>query len=429
MTCCSGSGEILVVPQTGGPGGHNAEATESEPPLPQRVASSWEEFFGFAGEDDATENMRRRMHNLRSRPYVAAVPEDEVEDELRRLRRDPRVAAATRNWRVSLASPMTGLEGVHVHAGEVFHFLKRAGILEGWHDSGSGAPVRIGILDSGIDPSGACCDVLDPTQIDAVALGSALRTNPHDPHGHGSVVAEIVHWLAPAARITSVRCFGRGAAALSDIVYGLLFARLLDEPIDVFNMSFSVDFSVSACSNCGFTLNTYDERHALRNLFEHLRTELDDRPLLVAAAGNEGGVVAVPASLAGVIAVGSTGSSPTTSPAPEPSYRELPCDFILAPGGTKAAPVASARRLYSGSQFFGTSFASAVVTGTIARMLADFESHGIPPGRDEGRRAAVVEALRHLARKDFEGYNPHIHGMGVLGGGAGLSGGGEVLRW
>jgi hypothetical protein len=417
VTCCSGSGEILVVPREGGVPA--AKRDEGEAPGPGGVISSWEEFFGFSSGEDADEAMRERMHNLRSRPYVAAVQEERVEEELERLREDPRIVTATRNWRVSLASPLTDIKGgASVDLTEIARFLGRAGLLSGWHpDPPVGPPVRVGVLDSGVDPSAVCCDVLDPLQIDAAALGSALRTNPHDPHGHGSVVAGIIHLLAPTARITSVRCFGRGAASLSDVVYGLLFARLLDEPIDIFNMSFSVDFSVDRCPKCKFTLATRDERTALRNLFHHLRTELDDRPIFVGAAGNTGGLVAIPAALEGVIAVGSTGASPPGSPQPEPGYDQVPAAFLLAPGGSEAAPVATPRGLFAKGASFGTSFATAVVSGVLAALLGSTSvpGAGVIEGRNEARRQAAVEALRHVARTNFADYEPERYGMGVIG--------------
>lgn len=411
MSCCGGSGEILVVPREGGVTG----AQESELEL-EGVLSSWEQFFASTSAEDADEAMRERMHGLRSRPFVAVVDEERVEDELARLREHPGVTTATRNWRVSLDAPVEGLRGVRVDVIELMQFLANAGVLEKWHPEPADVQVRVAVLDSGVDGSAICChDVLDPVQIDAAALGSALRTNPYDPNGHGSVVAGLIHRLAPNAHITSVRCFGQGSSSLADVVYGLLFARLLDEPIDVFNLSFSVDYSVDECPECGYTFDSSDERTAMRNLFEHLRTELDDRPIFVAAAGGAGGTVAIPAALDGVLAVGSTGASPRGAPYADPSYARIPADFVLAPGGSKAAPVATPIGLYAKRGVSGTSFATAVATGTVARILGNPAAHGIPGGRDENRRVATLHALRELADTSFSGYDPAIHGMGVIG--------------
>src|ERR1700746_3158228 len=101
MPCCSGSGEILIVPRNGGPG-TNAEPYEGRPPLPQDVVSSWEEFVNTAAEEDP--GVRERANQLSTHPYVAWVEEESLEPQVRRLRYDPRVLCATRNWRTSLAT-------------------------------------------------------------------------------------------------------------------------------------------------------------------------------------------------------------------------------------------------------------------------------------------------------------------------------------
>ena len=153
MTCCSGSGEILIVPREGGPS-HNIEPFEGEPPLPQDVISSWEEFLGFASEEDAPGGMRERMHELRTPAHTWPRSRKRrltticaVSERIRESR------AATRNWRVSLASPLTELTGTYLQTLEVAQFLARTGVLAGWHlpsDQPDGnPPVRIAILDSG----------------------------------------------------------------------------------------------------------------------------------------------------------------------------------------------------------------------------------------------------------------------------------------
>jgi Subtilase family len=414
VSCCSNSGEILIVPRRGGPGeGMNREQLEDMPPLPQDVASSWEAFFGFSPENEG-EEIGGRVHEMRSRPYVAAVEEDMVEEELRRLRADPRVAAATRNWRVSPALPIGRVPDLDIDLARVVHFLAHSGVAEGHPDATAERQVRVAVLDSGVAPSAVCCERLDPHQIDAVALGSGIRSDPYDPTGHGSAVAAVIHRIAPQAQIVSVRCFGPNGCSLADIVYGSLFTRLLDDRVDVINMSFSVDFSVDSCPACGYVHGGVDERAALRDLFGYLRTELDTRPLLVAAAGNDGGSVAIPAALDGVVAAGSTGGSPSHEPRAAPRYEALPSDFYLAPGGTREEPVTRGRGLHQTAPFYGTSLATAVVSGRLARMLGEPAAHGIPVGRDEAVWECAMTALRQLAWQGFPGYSPATHGIGVL---------------
>jgi hypothetical protein len=402
LTCCANSGEILVLPR-GGPPSRFAEATDELGPLPDHIVSSWTELF-TASSEDVPDEARERNHALTSSPYVAVVSEDDVESELRRLREHPGVITATRNWSVSLASPLQDLNGVSVPATNAMQFLHDVGLLD---DAPSDHPVRsvrVGVLDSGVDPGAISGNALEPLQLDTVALSSPIRTNPHDQNGHGSVVASIVNLMAPAASIFSVRCFGRGPSSLSDIVYGLLMSRLISEPIDIFNLSFSVDASTESCPACGHTHITGDDQLALRNLFDFLRTELDSQPVVVAAAGNHGGVVAVPAALDGVVAVGSVGrDSRCGCPTSSPAYRHLPPDFVLAPGGTRDDPIRPGLRLgtMSTPAFHGTSFATAVVTGLLARVLANGDRHGVPGKRDAARVAAVVGVLRSIASVDY----------------------------
>lgn len=415
MTCCANSGEILVLPR-GGPPSRSAEETDERGPLPSHVVSSWNELFRTSSED-VPDDARERNHALSSWPYVALVSEDDVESELRRLRQHPGVFTATRNWSVSLASPVQDLAGVSVSASNVMQFLYDAGLLDDARSSDPVRAVRVAVLDSGVDPGAISSNALESLQLDTIALGSAIRTNPHDQNGHGSVVASIVNLMAPAASILSVRCFGRGPSSLSDIVYGLLMSRLIGEPIDIFNLSFSVDASTERCPACGHTHITGDDRVALRNLFDFLRTELDSQPLVVAAAGNQGGMVAVPAALDGVIAVGSVGrGSQCQCPTAAPAYRHLPPDFVLAPGGTRDDPILPGLRLgtMSTAAFHGTSFATAVVTGLLARVLANGDRHGIPVKRDAARAAALVGVLKSIASRNYVCYDPNRHGIGVI---------------
>lgn len=73
MTCCSNAGEILVVPR-GLPPSHEATSRLDEQPLPGAIVSSFDELFMTSAEDMPA-SVRGRLRSLRSRPYVAVVPE------------------------------------------------------------------------------------------------------------------------------------------------------------------------------------------------------------------------------------------------------------------------------------------------------------------------------------------------------------------
>jgi hypothetical protein len=371
---------------------------------------SFDEWVLEASADDVTADERAAVARLEKWPGVLTVPEDETDDQVARLRHDPRVAIACHNWRLSPASASPGwLRSVSIDQHALEDALTdRFGPLEG--ELGTEHRVHVAVIDTGV-AAGTAGSRLASRQIDAVALGTLLRTQPHDPDGHGSVVAAIINLLAPAADITSLRCFGRAGTVISDVIYGLLFGRLLPAPVDLFNLSFSVGVFDQACPSCGYQLATRDDRAQLRNLFEYLSAEGYDRPTYVAAAGRAI-AVATPAALPGVIAVGSTGASDPTAPRPDPGYREVPSDFLFTFGGSKQAPIT--RLLARARGFFGTSFATAVVTGVIARLLGQGTAAGHPYPCGDARQIDVVRELRGLTWRGYPAYDPPTHGMGVL---------------
>jgi subtilisin family serine protease len=105
--------------------------------------------------------------------------------------------------------------------------------------------------------------------------------------GHGTMVASLIHLVAPDTRIMPLRAFGaNGSATISQIVAAVHYA--VEHNADVINMS----FSVSADSQ------------ALRDA---MTFATDNGLILVAAAGNSGNTTSVwPASYSNVIGVGAT---------------------------------------------------------------------------------------------------------------------------
>lgn len=99
VSCCAESGEILILPREGG---YRDLIQDPSSALGGDVVSSLDsqvEFGELGGE------LAEGLSSLRTWPFVLEVPESEVEDRLLVLERDPRIAAATRNWRVSLRIP------------------------------------------------------------------------------------------------------------------------------------------------------------------------------------------------------------------------------------------------------------------------------------------------------------------------------------
>jgi hypothetical protein len=364
VSCCSESGEILILPREGG---YRDLSEDPSSALTGDVISSLEsqvEFGQLGGE------LFEGLSRLRSWPFVLEVPESEVEDRLLDLSHRPPVPV--------------GASAAHV-----------------------------AVVDSGVDPSAVCCGRLSVEQLNVANVEQPIRSPPHDGDGHGSTVASIIHVIDPWASITSIRCFEQGRAALSDIINGILLGLLLLEPIDVFNLSLRIDASTEVCPNCEFAVFGPSAERAMRRVFDHLRFTAAPEPVFIAAAGNHGPRVAVPAALEGIVAVGSTGASAPADPRPEPSYRDLPPLFVVAPGGSRDDPVGWTGAMNQ-RQRFGTSFATAVVSGASARLVsAGWDLRAEPPG---AKGALLLSRLEPWLWRGFPGYERAVHGAGVLRG-------------
>lgn len=403
MTCCSAPGEILIVPPAGGYERYleerPANLTDAD------VVSSIDALLDQESEEEPLLDLKaaRKL----PRPFVVRVPEDQVERRLELLQEDGR-GAAVPNWRLSL-------EGGSPTPDQVHEFISRSGIDRlPWPVPGRKA-VRVAVLDGGVDLDAICCHALDPVEIDVTGGAGGLRRKPSDDGGHGTAVAQIIHFAQPSARIVSIRCFTGDRARLSDIIYGLLIGRLLLQPPDIYNMSFKVDAGYEVCPYCRQPLFGFRQHEALLRLFDHLRAELDDRPLLVASAGNEPGPVAIPAAIEGVLAVGSIGAGGAGGTDPTPEYTSVPDDFVLATGGTRDDPLSPGAGRHP-QPMFGTSFSAALISGVLAGIVANGTCLGLGPTRDESHRLRALGVLGWLARTGFPGFDPRRHGMGVVGG-------------
>uniref|UniRef100_Q021G4 Fervidolysin. Serine peptidase. MEROPS family S08A n=1 Tax=Solibacter usitatus (strain Ellin6076) TaxID=234267 RepID=Q021G4_SOLUE len=105
--------------------------------------------------------------------------------------------------------------------------------------------------------------------------------------GHGTMVASLIHLVAPDARIMPLRAFGaNGSSSISQIVAAVHYA--VEHNVDVINMSFSVS----------------SDSPALKDAMEFA---FNSGLVLVAAAGNSGQAATVyPAAYSTVMGVGAT---------------------------------------------------------------------------------------------------------------------------
>ena len=112
--------------------------------------------------------------------------------------------------------------------------------------------------------------------------------------GHGTMVAGIVHLVAPNVRIVPIRAFDdNGGGTMADVIQAINWA--VASAVDVINMSFSAP-------------------HRSRELDAAIQAAIDANVICVASVANSGSASPVyPAALKGVIGVGATNSDDTAA--------------------------------------------------------------------------------------------------------------------
>ena len=161
--------------------------------------------------------------------------------------------------------------------------------------------------------------------------------------GHGTMVAGIIHLVAPTAQIMPLKVFkGDGSANMSDIVRAIYFA--VDNGAQVINMSFSMADS------------SLELMRAVNYATEHNVT-------CVASAGNDGSETLVyPAAFQNVIGVASTDNQDKRS-----SFSNFGAAVV-----SLAAPGEGIITIYPGGNYAvvsGTSFSTPFVSGGAALMI------------------------------------------------------------
>ena len=171
-----------------------------------------------------------------------------------------------------------------------------------------------------------------------------LDSTKYPAYGHGTMVAGLIHLVAPKAKLMPLRAFGaNGAATISQVVAAIYWS--VDHGADVINMSFS----------------TSQDSPQLAAALDYAA---DKGVVCVAAAGNDGKPVNLwPASHSGVIGVGSTNNSFIRSLFS--NYGDS-LVFLAAPGEGNLT-------VYPGNRYarvWGTSFSTPLAAGGAA-LLAD----------------------------------------------------------
>ena len=184
-------------------------------------------------------------------------------------------------------------------------------------------------------------------QSTAAVLDQVSGTNLSQPQyaafGHGTMVAGIVHLVAPTAQIMSLKAFrADGSGYLSDVLRAIYFAT--QNGANVINMSFSVA--------------TYSQEMA-----SAIKFASHHQVICVASAGNDGKDETVyPAALDNVMGVASTTNNDTLS-----SFSNYGQDIVWV-----AAPGEGIVTTYPFGTYaagWGTSFSAPMVSGAAALLV------------------------------------------------------------
>lgn len=246
----------------------------------------------------------------------------------------------------------------------------------------SGEGIRIGIIDSGINPLIANYDVAAHYNfVDD-------RQYLHDTIGHGTFVAAIIHRLLPDAELYSYTAYrmhhGRGKTFVRDIVESI--DQAIEDDVHVINMSLSLDSPIE-CE--GMTW-----QDANRFLGEALQRAASHGILLVTSAGNNRSMEPLrrnwlPEGSPYVLSVGAYDRSGEIA-----SFSDLDA-YIFAPGRdvyslhqrrTRRSPL---RPAYNS----GTSFSAPQVTVALAAIIEHERERGREITRDRAY-AAITETGR-----------------------------------
>jgi len=236
-----------------------------------------------------------------------------------------------------------------------------AGIASEWTDiDGSVVSILDGSVVSILDGravtiNGSVVAILD--QATAAALDPSLL--PH-AFGHGTMVAGLVHLVAPTAQIMPLKAFhADGTSTVFDVVRAIYYA--VDHGARVINMSFSATTPSPEITRA----IDYATGHGV---------------ICVASAGNLGQeTVVYPGGLRNVVGVGSTNS---TTPPTRSTFSNYG-DALVSLGAPGEAVVTT----YPGAHFaagWGTSFSAPLAAGAAALLLR------VDPTADPGKVADLL---------------------------------------
>lgn len=215
---------------------------------------------------------------------------------------------------------------------------------------GRGDGVVVAVIDTGVDFSHP--DLKANLLTNGYNFGDD-NTTPQDVMGHGTKVAGIiaaqrnnaigVTGLAPEARILPLKINPGGDGTFTSDRLAAAIAYAVEKGAKIINLSLTVD-------------------NQTQTVMDAISAALKAGVVMVAASGNEGGVVSFPANMPGVISVAATDQSNKLA-----SFSNTGKEVTVAAPGVNIYSTALGSSYGSAS---GTSFSAPIVSAAIADMMS-----------------------------------------------------------
>lgn len=262
------------------------------------------------------------------------------------IRRDPRVRFAEPNYRGRFEEVIPPAPNDPAYGQQ--WWLPYIGDRTLWAFS-RGSGITVAVIDTGVD-------LTHPDLAANLLPGYDFGDNdssPQDQLGHGTRVAGVlaavrnnqtgVSGLAPEARLLPLKINVGGSGTFASDALAQAIDYAIAQRVNIINLSLTVDQNTQL-------------------VLEAVQRALDRGIVVVAAAGNDGGAVAFPATMSGVIAVAAVGQD------------GLVANFSnRGPEISIAAPGAGIYTTYGSGTYVstsGTSFAAPMVSAAIAAGMA-----------------------------------------------------------
>lgn len=226
------------------------------------------------------------------------------------------------------------------------------------------------------------------------STSTVLEGNTPEDFGHGTMVAGIIHLVAPTAKIMPLRAFHTdGTSNLSNIIRAIYYA--VNNGANVISMSFSTQLpSPSLQAAVQYALN--------KNV------------TVVASAGNDGlKTLVYPASFGGVQGIGSTTSLDQKS-----TFSNYGSGVTLF-----AAPGEAVISTYPGGLYaagWGTSFSTPMFAGGAALVLQEW------PAAKPGDVTNVLSKAKQVSDMGYGRIDLYLSLTNLVSGGSGSGGSGKL---